>query len=69
MDYSSNYELLHFTYDLLLFCAIAAKKNAIRGQLPLRVAMKKHNWSPLYWRDVHFALTDMVRQIGYPCAL
>ena len=28
--------------------------------------MKGHSFSPLYWLSVHWALLDMVRQIGYP---
>ena len=28
--------------------------------------MKGHSFSPLYWKSVHWALLDMVRQLGYP---
>ena len=32
----------------------------------MRVMMKDHSFSPLYWKSVHWALVDMVRQMGYP---
>ena len=32
----------------------------------MRVMMKGEAFSPLYWRAVHYALLDMVRQVGYP---
>ena len=28
--------------------------------------MRGHSFSPLYWRAFHFALLDLVRQLGYP---
>ena len=67
VDYSSSYELLHFAYDFVLWAGIGSKKNTLQGRVPLRVAMKGQNFSPLYWRSVHHALNDLVRQIGLPC--
>eukprot|EP00971_Amphidinium_carterae_P126405 2504163-Amphidinium_carterae.1 len=28
--------------------------------------MKGQSFSPLYWKSIHWALLDMVRQVGYP---
>ena len=49
-DYSANYEILHFAYDFILWCCIASAKNTLKGKLPLRVALKNHSFSPLYWK-------------------
>jgi ASC-1-like (ASCH) protein/type II secretory pathway component PulJ len=65
LDYGSSYELLHFAFDLNLWTALGAKKNMQSG-VPLRIMMKGHSFSPLYWRDMHLALIDLVRQKGFP---
>eukprot|EP00971_Amphidinium_carterae_P096331 1906023-Amphidinium_carterae.1 len=54
IGYGSNYDFLHFAYDLNLY------------DTPMRVLMKGHSLSPLYWKSVHFASLDLVNQIGYP---
>ena len=67
IGYGSSYEILHFAYDLSLWSALGAKKKTSSDyDLPMRVLMKGHSFSPLYWKAVHFALIDMVRQMGYP---
>ena len=67
IGYGCSYELLHFAYDLNLWSALGAKKSTSRQyDIPMRVLMKGHSFSPLYWLSVHWALLDMVRQIGYP---
>ncbi|OLP85771.1 hypothetical protein AK812_SmicGene33220, partial [Symbiodinium microadriaticum] len=67
LGYGSSYEVLHFAYDLNLWSALGAKKTTSREyDVPMRVLMKGHSFSPLYWRGVHCALLDMVRQVGYP---
>ena len=67
LGYGSSYEVLHFAYDLNLWSALGAKKTTSREyDAPMRVLMKGHSFSPLYWRGVHCALLDMVRQVGYP---
>ena len=65
LGYSSNFELLQFVYDLNLWTALGSKKNLGTG-VPLRVLMKGHSFSPLYWKAVHNALIDLVRQVGLP---
>ena len=32
----------------------------------MRVLIKGHAFSPLFWKAVHWGLLDMVRQMGYP---
>ena len=67
LGYGSRYDVLHFAYDLNLWSALGAKKTTSREyDVPMRVLMKGHSFSPLYWRGVHCALLDMVRQLGYP---
>ena len=65
LDYGSSYEILHFVFDLTLWTTLGARKN-VAGAVPMRVMMKGHPMSPLYWRAVQNALIDMVRQCGYP---
>ena len=67
LGFGSSYEILHFAYDLKLWSGIGGKKTTSIGyDVPMRVLMKGHSFSPLYWKSVHFALLDMVRQVGYP---
>lgn len=67
VGFGSSYELLHFAYDLNLWTALGAKKKTSREyDMPMRVLMKGHSFSPLYWKAIHWALLDMVRQLGYP---
>ena len=66
IGYGSSYELMHFAYDLNLWSALGAKKKtSVDYDIPMRVLMKGHSFSPLYWKAVHWALLDMVRQMGY----
>ena len=65
LDYGSSYEILHFVFDLSLWSTIGARAS-VSGNVPLRVMMKGHQSSPLYWRAVHNSLIDMIRQCGYP---
>jgi len=65
LDYGASYELLHFAYDLNLWTAIGSKKN--KGlAVPMRLLMRGHSFSEEYWKDLHHALVDLVRQQGYP---
>ena len=67
IGFGSSYEILHFAYDLNLWTALGAKKKTSREyDVPMRVLMKGHSFSPLYWKSIHWALLDMVRQLGYP---
>ncbi|CAK8987418.1 unnamed protein product, partial [Durusdinium trenchii] len=67
IGYGSSYEVLHFAYDLTLWSALGAKKRTSTDwDIPMRVLIKGHSFSPLYWRSVHWALIDLVRQMGYP---
>ena len=34
--------------------------------MPMRLMMKGYSFTPAYWKSVHCALVDLVRQIGYP---
>ena len=54
IGYGSSYELLHFAYDLNLWSALGAKKKtSVDYDIPMRVLMKGHSFSPLYWKAVH----------------
>ncbi|CAK0870685.1 unnamed protein product [Prorocentrum cordatum] len=66
LGYGSNFELLQFVYDLNLWATLGAKKNLGLDNAPMRMLMKGHTFSPLYWKEVHNALVDLVRQVGFP---
>ena len=65
LDYGSMYEILHYVYDLTLWSDIGSKKN-LGYETSMRVMMKHHVMSPMYWHSLHCALIDMIRQCGYP---
>ena len=54
-----------YAYDLALWSTIGAKRN-LATQASVRLLMKSHPMSPIYWHELLWALTDMVRQCGYP---
>ena len=67
IGYGCSYELLHFAWDFNLWSALGAKKStSVHYGVPMRVLVKGQSFSPLYWLSVHWALIDMVRQLGYP---
>ncbi|CAK0844936.1 unnamed protein product [Prorocentrum cordatum] len=66
LGYGSNFELLQFVCDLNLWATLGAKKNLGLDNVPMRMLMKGHTFSPLYWKEVHNALVDLVRQVGFP---
>ena len=59
LDCGATYEVLHFAYDLNLWATLGAKKGLGFDNVPMRILMKGHTCSPLYWQDVHRALIDM----------
>ena len=60
-----NFELPQFAYYFLRWSDIGAKKN-LRNKAPIRVMMKGHSFSPLYWPSVKSAVQDFTRQLGPP---
>ena len=66
LGYGSTYELVQFVYDLNLWATLGAKKNLGHDTVPMRLLMKGHTFSPLYWKEVHNSLVDLVRQVGLP---
>ena len=65
IGYGSTFELVQHVYDVNLWSGSGAKKN-LRCNVPLRLLMKGHSFSPMYWKQVHNALIDLVRQVGPP---
>ncbi|MCR9130896.1 MAG: hypothetical protein NXI12_15430, partial [Alphaproteobacteria bacterium] len=65
LGFGGNFPLLEFVYDLGLWTSLGSKKN-LQLRVPMRVMVKGEAFSPLYWRGVHLALLDLVRQVGYP---
>ena len=65
LDASMSYELTHFTYDLVIWTDVGPKRN-LRTNIPMRLMLKGHSFSPEYWRDMHRALIDLTKQKGYP---
>ncbi|CAK0824368.1 unnamed protein product, partial [Prorocentrum cordatum] len=66
IGYQSDFELLQFVFDLNLWATLGAKKNLNLENVPMRIRMKGHPFSPLYWKDTLNALVDLVRQVGLP---
>ncbi|CAK0908773.1 unnamed protein product [Prorocentrum cordatum] len=66
IGYQGNFELLQFVFDLNLWATLGAKKNLNLENVPMRIRMKGHPFSPLYWKDTLNALVDLVRQVGLP---
>ena len=67
IGYGCSYELLHFAWDFNLWSALGAKKStSVHYGVPMRVLVKGQSFSPLYCLSVHWALIDMVCQLGYP---
>ena len=65
IGYGTDYNLLHFVYDLSLWTTIGTKKNlAARSGVALRHLLKGSPWTPEYWRVRHQAVLDMQRQCG-----
>lgn len=65
VGYGTDYELLHFVYDLSMWTTVGTKKNiARRHDVPLRLVLKGCPWTPQYWRVRHLAVVDMQRQCG-----
>ena len=65
IGYGSDYQLLHFVYDLSMWTTVGAKKNiAAQFGAPLRLVLKNCSWTPEYWRVKHRAVIDMQRQCG-----
>ena len=65
LGYASVFEVVQFAYDLQLWTALGSKKN-LGFQIPMRIMMRGHPFSPMYWKSVHYGLLDMVRQLGEP---
>lgn len=65
LDASMSYELTHFAYDLVIWTDVGSKRN-LRTNIPMRLMLKGHSFSPEYWRDMHRALINLTKQKGYP---
>ncbi|CAK0887260.1 unnamed protein product, partial [Prorocentrum cordatum] len=67
IGYGTSFELLQYVYDLNLWSTLGSRKNlGLGGKVPMRVLMKGNSFSPLYWKEVHNGLIDLVRQVGMP---
>ena len=66
IGYGTRFDLLQYVYDLNLWSTLGSRKNLNFDTVPMRVMMKGNSFSPLYWREVHEALIDLVRHLGPP---
>ena len=65
IGHGTDYDLLHFVYDLSMWTTVGTKKNIARQtDVPLRVVLNSCPWTPQYWRVRHLAVIDMQRQCG-----
>ena len=66
IGYGSDTDLVQFVYDLWLWSSLGSKRNALSGQIPMRLAAGGHSFTPEYWKLRHDALIDAVKQLGLP---
>ena len=67
LDYSVNYELLHYHYDGWLFKTITGAINsAKKGHCSPAISLEAKTFSHQFWRNQHRFLIDAVRQFGFP---
>jgi hypothetical protein len=66
IGYGDDFSLMHFIYDLVMWTTLGGCRNATRGKIPMRLAMKNASFTPAYWHIRHNGLIDMQRQCGYP---
>ena len=65
LGYGADFSLLQYVYDLHLWTDLGSKKQLAHGP-NMRLKMKDHPMSPLYWADLKHALFDLVKQLGFP---
>ncbi|CAK0883129.1 unnamed protein product, partial [Prorocentrum cordatum] len=66
IGYGSDTDLVQFVYDLWLWSSLGSKRNALAGQMPMRLAAGGHSFTPAYCKLRHDALIDAVKQLGLP---
>ena len=68
LGYGNDFELLQYVYDLHLWTDLGSKRNQADrlGGHKMRLMMRGHPMSPLYWADLKYGLFDLVRQLGFP---
>ena len=68
LGYGSDFALLQYVYDLHLWTDLGSKRNQADrlGGHAMRLMMRGHPMSPLYWADLKYGLFDLVRQLGFP---
>ncbi|OLP74791.1 hypothetical protein AK812_SmicGene45567 [Symbiodinium microadriaticum] len=64
IGYGADWRLAQFVYDLWLWSSLGGAKHC--GGVSLRGALAGKNFSPAYWQNMHAALVDVVKQIGFP---
>ena len=62
---ANRFEIIQYVYDCNLWTALCSKRQ-LGHEIPMRIMMKGHPFSPLYWKSVHHGLTDFVKQVGLP---
>ena len=68
LGYGNDFQLLQYVYDLHLWTDLGSKRNQADrlGGHAMRLMMRGHPMSPLYWADLKYSLFDLVRQLGFP---
>ena len=64
IGYGADWKLAQFVYDLWLWSSLGGAKHC--GGTSLRGALAGRTFSPAYWQNMHSALVDVVKQIGFP---
>lgn len=67
LNYSLDYELLHYHYDRWLFKTVTGAINtAVKSRCSPAKSLETKTFSQGYWQTQHRMLIDAVRQFGYP---
>ena len=64
IGYGADWKLAQFVYDLWLWSSLGGAKHS--SGVSLRGALAGRSFSPAYWQNMHLALVDVVKQIGFP---
>ncbi len=66
-DYGASYELLQFQFDRALLRAVSGRGVAsAKSGMDMAFGLHDKHWTPMYWKDHHRVLQDVVLQRGPP---
>ena len=67
VEFGTDAGIIQFQFDRCVLRTLSAKTAiAASKTFDMSLTTADQPWSPLYWRDHHRALIDVVQQLGYP---